>query len=124
MYVNETYSDIVRHFTTTNAANDVAHGIEYCKKHFGYETTYVFGYSYGTYWTNRYMQVAPNQADAVIMDGNCAPGIYSLWRYMYCFQFSIVCIFRFKIIESLDHLHQFSQCENDDVNDQDFSIIC
>lgn len=53
--------------TATQASHDLARLIDMAKPA-GAQVT-VFGASYGTYWANRYLQLYPDQPDAVILDG-------------------------------------------------------
>jgi pimeloyl-ACP methyl ester carboxylesterase len=58
--------DDLRHYTTTNAAKDLAKAIELTRRD-GVKVV-VFGVSYGTMWGQRLMQVAPTAADGIILD--------------------------------------------------------
>jgi pimeloyl-ACP methyl ester carboxylesterase len=60
------------YLTTTQAAKDVAALIAATSR--PQDRTIVFGASYGTYWAQRYLEVFPEQADAVILDGLVPPG--------------------------------------------------
>ncbi|AKF04187.1 alpha/beta hydrolase family protein [Sandaracinus amylolyticus] len=59
------------HFSTTSAAHDVQHLIDL--EHDEGDQVVVLGISYGTYLANRYLQIAPDQADGVVLDSMCAP---------------------------------------------------
>ncbi len=53
-------------FTVTEAAKDVGFLVELLKEE-GKEI-FVYGVSYGTYWSHRYAQIFPNQANGIILD--------------------------------------------------------
>lgn len=54
-------------FSTTNAAEDLAHLIDWTRA--PSQPTFVYGLSYGSYWAQRYLQVRSAQATGVIIDG-------------------------------------------------------
>lgn len=58
-------ADLAR-FDTTSAARDLAAVIERTRK--PGQRSFVYGVSYGTYWAQRYLHVAPTQAAGVILD--------------------------------------------------------
>lgn len=58
-------------FSTTNAARDIAHLVGLTSVP-GVPTT-VFGGSYGTFWAQRYLQLAPAQASGVVLVGIAPP---------------------------------------------------
>lgn len=66
------------HFTVSAAARDLGELIGALGP--DQEPVLIFGASFGTYWANRYLQLYPAQADAVIVQGLCSPGLcdYSL----------------------------------------------
>ncbi len=72
-YVNAKYKNTVQFFTTSNAAMDVIYGMKLTKSIFDYQFTYLYGISYGTYWSNRLLVIAPTVPDAVVLDGICPP---------------------------------------------------
>jgi pimeloyl-ACP methyl ester carboxylesterase len=59
------------HFSTTAAARDVEHLI--AVEHAPADQVVVLGISYGTYLANRYLQIAGDQADGVVLDSMCSP---------------------------------------------------
>lgn len=63
---------VLPHFTTSNAMRDLAHVIERAREPGA--KVIVFGGSYGTYATLRYMKLFPDQADGVILEGIVSPG--------------------------------------------------
>jgi pimeloyl-ACP methyl ester carboxylesterase len=68
-----TWADDLDEFTTTAAARDLGRLIELQAQ--PDEAVYVYGVSYGTYWAHRYLQLFPEQADAVVLDSIAPPGI-------------------------------------------------
>jgi pimeloyl-ACP methyl ester carboxylesterase len=58
--------------TTTDAARDLEALI--ARTRAPSDRVFVYGVSYGSYWAQRYMQVAPKQASGVIVDAMCMPG--------------------------------------------------
>ena len=58
-------------FTTTAAARDVGQLI--ARAAVPGQDVFVYGVSYGTYWAHRYLQLFPNQADAVVLDSIAPP---------------------------------------------------
>jgi pimeloyl-ACP methyl ester carboxylesterase len=66
------YGTDLRFYTATNAARDLARAIELTRPP-GAKVV-VYGASYGTTWAQRFMQVAPAGADAVVLDSIVAPG--------------------------------------------------
>ena len=70
--VKAAYGADLQHYTTTNAARDLARAIELTRRP-GLKV-YVYGVSYGTAWAQRFLQVAPKHADAVVLDSLVVPG--------------------------------------------------
>jgi pimeloyl-ACP methyl ester carboxylesterase len=70
--VRTTWGNDLTAFSTTEAAIDLGKLIDATRK--PGQPVYVQGVSYGTYWGHRYLQVWPDQADAVVLDSVCAPG--------------------------------------------------
>ena len=68
----ETWGDDLAEFTTTAAARDLERLIERSAE--SEKDIFVYGVSYGTYWAHRYLQVAPAQATAIILDSFAPPG--------------------------------------------------
>ncbi len=68
----QTWGDDLAEFTTTAAALDLERLIEVTAE--SEKDIFVYGVSYGTYWAHRYLQVAPAQATAVILDSIAPPG--------------------------------------------------
>lgn len=60
-------------FTTSAAARDLGRLIELQAR--PDQAVFVYGVSYGTYWAHRYLQLFPDQADAVVLDSIAPPGI-------------------------------------------------
>lgn len=59
-------------FSTTNAALDLTRAVDATRA--PGEQVYVYGVSYGTYWAQRYLQVAPaGQASGVVLDSILPP---------------------------------------------------
>jgi pimeloyl-ACP methyl ester carboxylesterase len=56
-------------FSTTEAANDLAHAIDTTRA--DGRANYIYSVSYGTYLLNRYLSLHPTQADGVVLDGVC-----------------------------------------------------
>ena len=69
-YLEATYGDLLQHFSTTGAANDLGWLIDQVREQ---EAVHVFGSSYGTYWANRYLQLFPDQADSASLLGIAPP---------------------------------------------------
>jgi pimeloyl-ACP methyl ester carboxylesterase len=68
----ETWGEDLAEFTSTAAARDLARLIEVTAE--PSKDVFVYGVSYGTYWAHRYLQIAPDQATAVILDSIAPPG--------------------------------------------------
>jgi pimeloyl-ACP methyl ester carboxylesterase len=68
----ERWGDGLAHFSTTSAARDVEFLIDV--EHEEADQVVVLGISYGTYLANRYLMIAPEQADGVVLDSMCMPG--------------------------------------------------
>jgi pimeloyl-ACP methyl ester carboxylesterase len=66
------WGDDLAEFTTTAAAHDLSRLIDVAAE--PGEDVFVYGVSYGTYWAHRYLQVAPDQATAVVLDSIAPPG--------------------------------------------------
>ncbi len=64
--VKSKHGDDLRFYTATNAARDLAHAIELLRR--PGVPVFVLGASYGTYWAQRFLQVAPNAAAGVVLD--------------------------------------------------------
>ncbi len=67
-----TYGGDLAFYTTTNAARDLAYVIDRVRRPDA--GVFVYGVSYGTYWLQRYLQVAPTQATGVVLDSILSPG--------------------------------------------------
>eukprot|EP00005_Dracoamoeba_jomungandri_P012522 CAMPEP_0174275892 /NCGR_PEP_ID=MMETSP0439-20130205/60087_1 /TAXON_ID=0 /ORGANISM="Stereomyxa ramosa, Strain Chinc5" /LENGTH=383 /DNA_ID=CAMNT_0015368065 /DNA_START=813 /DNA_END=1961 /DNA_ORIENTATION=- len=78
-YLEETYGDSLQHYTTTNAALDIKAAISLTADKDA--VVNVYGVSYGSYWAQRYMIVAPDQADRITLDGICPPDVCRLGDY-------------------------------------------
>ena len=81
--LKDQWGDDVKHFTTTNAALDLGFAIDETREEG--KKVYVYGVSYGTYWLQRYLQVRPDQADAVVMDSLAMPTLCYLDNYDHLF---------------------------------------
>jgi pimeloyl-ACP methyl ester carboxylesterase len=57
--------NVLAHFTTSNAARDLAVTIQSLRTN---EQAFVYGVSYGTYWAHRFLQLSPFDIDGVILD--------------------------------------------------------
>lgn len=71
--------DELLQFNATNAAKDLAALISATRE--PGQTVQIVGSSYGTMLVQRYLQIEPDQADAVILDGTGAFGVSSLLRW-------------------------------------------
>jgi pimeloyl-ACP methyl ester carboxylesterase len=71
--------DGLRTFSTTTAARDVGSFIERTREE-GQEV-HVYGFSYGTYWAQRYLQLFPSQPTAVTLDGIVQSGLVSAHEF-------------------------------------------
>lgn len=65
--LQQLWGDGMRGFRSTEAGHDLAYLIDRTRA--SNEDVFVFGMSYGTYWAQRYLQVAPVQATGVMLDG-------------------------------------------------------
>ena len=63
------WGDALAEFSTTESAWDVAELIGRTRA--TGQKAFLYGLSYGTYWAHRVLQVAPEVADAVVLDGIC-----------------------------------------------------
>jgi len=72
-YLSERYGDDLHYFTTTNAAFDLKAAINLTATID--DKVNIYGLSYGSYWAQRYMVVAPDQADRITIDGVCPPDV-------------------------------------------------
>jgi pimeloyl-ACP methyl ester carboxylesterase len=72
-YVEATFGPVLPYFNTTEAAGDVGWLIDQTRG-LAQEAT-VWGGSYGTLWAQRYLQLFPDQADAISMLGIAHPEI-------------------------------------------------
>jgi len=78
--VKEHGPDYLAHFNPTEAALDLMHAIA-AHARLGEEKAFVYSVSYGTYWANRYLQIAPKQPSAVVVDGICSGGLCRIQTY-------------------------------------------
>jgi pimeloyl-ACP methyl ester carboxylesterase len=67
------WGDRLRHFSTTNAANDVGLGIQATRR--PDQPVFVLGISYGTYLAHRFLQLYPTLANGVVLDSIASPGL-------------------------------------------------
>lgn len=67
------------HFSTTASARDIGMLVEALRDD---RPVFIYGASFGTYWAHRYLQLFPEQADGVLLEGLCSPGRcdYSLFQ--------------------------------------------
>ena len=65
-YLNKTYGDDLKAYSTSNAVRDLATFIDATRE--SGKKVFVWGGSYGTYLVQRYLSHFPNQADGVVMD--------------------------------------------------------
>jgi pimeloyl-ACP methyl ester carboxylesterase len=63
-------------FTTSAAARDLGLMILDAKSKFSPDKIFVHGYSYGTRWATRFLQMYPALADRVVIEGNVAKDTY------------------------------------------------
>ena len=69
------HADVIPYVGTTAAARDLVALIDRVRG--PADEVFVYGVSYGTWWGHRYLQIAPSQATAVILDSACPPGLCS-----------------------------------------------
>lgn len=67
-----TWGERLDHFSTTQAANDLALAIALTRREG--QRVFVYGASYGTFWANRFAALHPDRADGIVLDGPLAPG--------------------------------------------------
>lgn len=70
-YLASEYGDELNALTATYSAVDLAAYVEATRE--PGKKVIVYGGSYGTYWAHRYLQVAPEQADGVVLAGIAPP---------------------------------------------------
>jgi len=70
------WGDRLQHFSTTQAARDLAGLIDQTRQ--PADRVFVLGISYGTYLALRYLQIAPTQSAGVVLDSVCEPGTCQL----------------------------------------------
>jgi len=78
-YLDVTWGDGLGQLNITNAARDLAYAIAITRR--GREPVFVYGYSYGTLWAQRLLQVAPEIATGVILDSVLPPVEASVFGY-------------------------------------------
>ena len=66
-YLEATYGDDLRVYNTTNAAIDLAAYIHHTRE--DDKNVLIWGGSGGTFWGQRYLQMHPDQADGMILEG-------------------------------------------------------
>ncbi len=71
-HLQDAWGDQLDHFGTTDAAEDLRVAIDAVKQ--PQDRVFVWGISYGTYQLARYLWLAPDQADGVILEGISPPG--------------------------------------------------
>jgi pimeloyl-ACP methyl ester carboxylesterase len=67
-----TWGDDLAGFSVTEAATDLGDVIARARQ--GDTPVYLYAVSYGTYLTQRYLQLFPAQANGVVLDSICSPG--------------------------------------------------
>ncbi|MEN0067810.1 MAG: alpha/beta fold hydrolase [Myxococcota bacterium] len=77
--LRERWGDRLDGFTTTEAAADLESLIARLRA--PNQRVVVYGGSYGSHWAQRYLQLAPDQADAVLTDGTCMQEFCSFTRF-------------------------------------------
>ncbi|TMP40482.1 alpha/beta hydrolase [Pseudoalteromonas citrea] len=73
----KTWGEGLYKFNTTNAAQDLSYAIAKSKA-INWYPSYVYGVSYGTLWAQRFSQVAPQGAQALILDSVLPPSGFGL----------------------------------------------
>ncbi|MCI0455165.1 MAG: hypothetical protein L0Y68_09245 [Candidatus Dadabacteria bacterium] len=68
-FLEDTWGDNLKDFSTTNAAFDVINLIDILREKD--KQVFIYGGSYGTYWIQRMLQIDPNIANGVILDSIC-----------------------------------------------------
>jgi pimeloyl-ACP methyl ester carboxylesterase len=63
--------DVFEHFTTSNAARDVAVAVAALRR--PEQKVFVYGVSYGTLWAHRFLRLTPTPVDAVVLDSALPP---------------------------------------------------
>lgn len=71
-YLKATWGDRLNHISASNSARDI--GLLAGALNDEAQSIYVYGGSYGTYLANRYLQIHPDQPDAVVLEGISASG--------------------------------------------------
>lgn len=71
--------DRLAHFTTRQAANDLALAISATRA--PGQKVFVWGGSYGTHWAHRFLQVAPSLANGIVFDGFMTPNHFAFTHY-------------------------------------------
>ncbi len=71
--------DLLPHYTVTGSAGDLGALIEATRD--DTKPVFVLAGSFGTYWAHRYLQLYPDQPDAVVLDGLCPPGTCDYSRF-------------------------------------------
>lgn len=71
--------ELLPHYTVTGAARDLGELIEATRAEG--QRVLVNAGSFGTYWAHRYLQLYPDQADAVLLDSLCPPGTCDYSRF-------------------------------------------
>lgn len=74
-----TWGEDLAHFTTTGDARDLQRFIELTRE--PDKSVMIYGVSYGTYRALRFLQVAPEGADGVILDSVVSPGVQFLSHF-------------------------------------------
>lgn len=69
--VKAAWGDRLAHFSTTQAAHDLALAIDRTRR--PGQRSFVYGISYGSYWAHRYAVLYPEQSAGVVLDGPVQP---------------------------------------------------
>lgn len=70
-YLEDTHGERLEEFSTTNSAIDLAVYIDATREK--EKKTLIWGGSGGTFWAQRYLQLFPDQADGIILEGIVPP---------------------------------------------------
>jgi pimeloyl-ACP methyl ester carboxylesterase len=70
------FGDGLAGYNVTEAAADLGEAIS--RTRHGDESVFIYSVSYGTYLTQRYLQLHPSQATGVVLDSICSPGACQL----------------------------------------------
>eukprot|EP01084_Bolivina_argentea_P070197 127642_1 len=80
-YLNTTYRDDTLYFSTYSASMDLGYVVDLFQTDLSFynnNNDIIFGFSYGTYYLNQYLNLFPDQFNASIFDSMCPPDICRL----------------------------------------------